>query len=187
MANNKNFNKPYKIIDSRREHKIGVVANSLSELIIKAQQKLKINGPVKVVLEIDGTEIDENDYFETLEDNTLFMILKSEEKWCPYSAISIKIGDDHVDGTQNLYNLIERLKNDIGQITLLGGCDLELLSDMNLEDMENLGIDKSFLENIKEASGRYLSEKREAQDALNLLKLYHASTVKQNASKKNKV
>lgn len=46
---------------------------------------------------------------------------------------------------------------------------------------------RSFLDQIKEASGRYLYEKREAQDALNLLKLYHASTIDQNSSKKSKV
>lgn len=39
---------------------------------------------------------------------------------------------------------------------------------------------RSFLEQIKEASARYLYEKREAQDALNLLKLYHASTISQS-------
>lgn len=50
-----------------------------------AQQKLNINEnePVKVVLESDGTEIDEEDYFETLESNTLIMILKSDQKWVP--------------------------------------------------------------------------------------------------------
>lgn len=46
---------------------------------------------------------------------------------------------------------------------------------------------RSFLDQVKEASGRFLCEKREAQDAINLLKLYHASTIGQNASKKSKV
>lgn len=51
-----------------------------------AQQKLDINEnePIKVVLESDGTEIDEEDYFDTLETNTLIMILKSDQKWSPY-------------------------------------------------------------------------------------------------------
>lgn len=56
-------------------------------LLYLAQQKLNINEPIKVVLESDGTEIDEDDYFDTLEKNTLIMILKPDEKWCSYSDI----------------------------------------------------------------------------------------------------
>lgn len=52
-----------------------------------AQQKLDINETIKVVLESDGTEIDEDDYFDTLEKNTLIMILKPDEKWCLYNDI----------------------------------------------------------------------------------------------------
>lgn len=58
-----------------------------------AQQKLDINEnePIKVVLESDGTEIDEEDYFETLEMNTLIMILKSDQKWGPYNLRYTKL------------------------------------------------------------------------------------------------
>jgi len=58
-----------------------------------AQQKLNINEnePIKVVLESDGTEIDEEDYFETLESNTLIMILKSDQKWGPYGLRYTKL------------------------------------------------------------------------------------------------
>lgn len=187
MANEEYNGKPYKIIDSKREHKIGIVASSLSDLIAKAQQKLDINENIKVVLESDGTEVDEDDYFDTLEKNTLIMILKPDEKWCSYSDISIKLADDQIDGPQNLYSLIQRLQNDIGQIALLGGCDLELLSDMDPDSLVDMAFDRSFLDQIKEASGRFLYEKREAQDALSLLKLYHATTIGQNSSKKSKV
>ncbi|KAL4096551.1 hypothetical protein QTP88_021481 [Uroleucon formosanum] len=86
MTSEEYSGKPYKIIDSKREHKIGIVATSLSDFMTKAQQKLDINEnePIKVVLESDGTEIDEEDYFDTLETNTLIMILKSDQKWSPY-------------------------------------------------------------------------------------------------------
>jgi len=52
-----------------------------------AQQKFDISETIKVVLESDGTEIDEEDYFDTLENNTLIMILKPDQKWCPYNDI----------------------------------------------------------------------------------------------------
>ncbi|XP_022173925.1 DNA fragmentation factor subunit alpha-like isoform X2 [Myzus persicae] len=188
MASEEYTGKPYKIIDSKREHKIGIVATSLSDFMTKAQQKLDINEnePIKVVLESDGTEIDEEDYFDTLETNTLIMILKSDQKWSPYD-ISFKFSDDQIDGTQSLNSLIRRLQNDIGQIAFLSGCDLELLSDMDPDSLVDMAFDRSFLDQVKEASGRFLYEKREAQDAINLLKLYHATTIGQNASKKSKV
>uniref|UniRef100_A0A2H8TSM0 Cell death activator CIDE-B n=1 Tax=Melanaphis sacchari TaxID=742174 RepID=A0A2H8TSM0_9HEMI len=187
MASEEYTGKPYKIIDSKREHKIGIVATSLSDFMTKAQQKFDISETIKVVLESDGTEIDEEDYFDTLENNTLIMILRPDQKWSPYNDISIKFTDDQIDGTQSLNSLIQRLQNDIGQIAFLGGCDLELLSDMDPDGLVDMAFDRSFLDQIKEASGRFLHEKREAQDAINLLKLYHASTIGQNSSKKSKV
>lgn len=49
-----------------------------------AKEKLGLNGEaVKVVLEQDGTEVDEEDYFSTLERNTSLMLLAPNEKWCP--------------------------------------------------------------------------------------------------------
>lgn len=40
---------------------------------------------MKIVLESDGTEVDEEEYFSTLEQNTCFMILKENEDWIPPS------------------------------------------------------------------------------------------------------
>lgn len=37
MADEEYNGKPYKIIDSKREHKIGIVASSLSDLIAKGK------------------------------------------------------------------------------------------------------------------------------------------------------
>lgn len=39
---------------------------------------------VYVVLEEDGTEVDEEEYFQTLPDNTLLMLLHVGDKWLPY-------------------------------------------------------------------------------------------------------
>lgn len=40
MADEEYNGKPYKIIDSKREHKIGIVASSLSDLITKGKTSL---------------------------------------------------------------------------------------------------------------------------------------------------
>lgn len=41
---------------------------------------------MKIVLENDGTEVDEEEYFRTLDENTCFMILRADEEWIPPSA-----------------------------------------------------------------------------------------------------
>lgn len=54
-------------------------------LYILAQEKFGITSNMKIVLESDGTEVDEEEYFSTLEQNTSFMILKGDEDWVPPS------------------------------------------------------------------------------------------------------
>lgn len=41
MANDEFCGKPYKIIDSKRKHKIGIVASSLSDLMTKGKTIFK--------------------------------------------------------------------------------------------------------------------------------------------------
>jgi len=55
---------------------------------------------------------------------------------------SIKLTDDQVDGPHSLSSLIQRLQNDIGQIAFLGGCDLELLSDMDPDSLVDMAFDR---------------------------------------------
>ena len=43
-----------------------------------------MNRPVYVVLEEDGTEVDEEEYFQTLPENTVLMLLNVGDKWCPF-------------------------------------------------------------------------------------------------------
>jgi len=63
--------KPYKVMDRTRRVKKGVMASSLEELTLSSRRKLAYSGDkeVMVVLEEDGTEVDEEDYFQTLEPN----------------------------------------------------------------------------------------------------------------------
>ncbi|KAL1138676.1 hypothetical protein AAG570_008738, partial [Ranatra chinensis] len=138
---------------------------------------------VKVVLEQDGTEVDEEDYFNTLEKNTTLMLLTSEQYWQPPSPFRLRRIDggsgDTVDGGRGLEGLLSRLQSDIGHVSLLGGCELELLSDMDPDSLTDIVPDscfRTFLDQLKEASGRFLSDKRQAHEAMELLKLYHHSS-----------
>ena len=83
--------KPYKVLDRTRSVKKGVMASSLEEFITSAQRKLcySPDTAVVVVLEEDGTEVDEDDYFQTLDPNTCLMLLHAGDRWSPFSAVAL--------------------------------------------------------------------------------------------------
>lgn len=172
---NNEIGKPFKITNQSREIKKGVVANSLEELTSKCLEKFNIDGHITIVLESDGTEIDDDEYFGTLDPNISLMILSENQTWLPPSP-PCRLNMDQVDdskGGAELAGLVGKLKHNLCHVSLLGGEELELLSDMDPESLVDITFpDKIFLEQLKEASGRYLYEKRQAQDALDLLKLY---------------
>ena len=87
--------KPYKVMDRTRSVKKGVMASSLEDFVMSSKRKLAYPGDrdVSVVLEEDGTEVDDNDYFQTLEPNTCLMLLYSGERWSPFSAASADVTD----------------------------------------------------------------------------------------------
>lgn len=167
--------KPFKITDTAREIRKGVVATSLEDLTSKVIDKMGVTGDITVVLEEDGTEIDDEEYFATLEPHTSLMILRDQQKWLP-PAPPCRLQMDQVDdakGGPELAGLVGKLKHNLCHVSLLGGPELELLSDMDPESLVDITFpDKIFLEQLKEASGRFLSEKRQAQDAMDLLRLY---------------
>lgn len=167
--------KPFKITNRCRAFKKGVVANSLEELTSKCLEKFNLEGNVTVVLESDGTEIDDEEYFGTLDPNTSLMVFPEGQSWSPPTP-PCRLNIDQVDdskGSAELAGLVGKLKHNLCHVSLLGGPELELLSDMDPESLVDITFpDKIFLEQLKEASGRYLFEKRQAQDAMDLLRLY---------------
>lgn len=180
--------KPFKITDCSREVKKGIVACSLRELSTKVVEKMDLPPEkaenITVCLEGDGTEIDDEEYFATLEAHTSLMILTKDERWnapTPPCHISMDQLDDAKGGVE-LAGLVGKLKHNLCHVSLLGGAELELLSDMDPESIADITFpDRIFLEQLKEASGRFLSDKRQAKDALDLLKIYQENETANNA------
>ncbi|CAG5101037.1 Similar to Cidec: Cell death activator CIDE-3 (Rattus norvegicus) [Cotesia congregata] len=185
---------PYKIVDCSREKRKGITAASLEDLTNVARSRLALptDADITIVLEQDGTEVDDEEYFATLERNTSLMVLNGSEKWAApgsaKTATSRYILVDNVDSagrteestTRGNYHrpiepLVSSLHNDPTHISLLGGNDLELLSDMNPDSLADIVPDRMFLEQLKEASGRFLAEKRQAQESMALLQMYASS------------
>ncbi|KZC12558.1 DNA fragmentation factor subunit alpha, partial [Dufourea novaeangliae] len=149
---------------------------------------LPLDAELTIVLEQDGTEVDDEEYFATLERNTSLMILHGDQKWVAAGsskAASRYIVVDDVDNIESdsrggelrrcrppIEPLVSSLHGDPSHISLLGGSDLELLSDMDPDSLADIVPDRIFLEQLKEASGRFLAEKRQAQESMALLQMY---------------
>ena len=74
--------RPYKICNSKRTKTTGIVAESLKELKDRASSKFGATATnCRVFLDSDGTEIDDEEYFSFLEDQTKLMIVSEGEEW----------------------------------------------------------------------------------------------------------
>ncbi|XP_069476587.1 lipid transferase CIDEA [Ambystoma mexicanum] len=74
--------RPYRISNRDRSSRKGVVAGSLKQLIEKAVETFLITSSlVTLVLEEDGTVVDTEEFFQSLDDNTNFLLLEGDDKW----------------------------------------------------------------------------------------------------------
>ncbi|KFO97398.1 Cell death activator CIDE-A, partial [Calypte anna] len=79
--------RPFRVSNASRSSRKGIVASSLKELISKTLDAFLISaGIVTLVLEEDGTVVDTEEFFRSLDDNTHFMVLEKGQKWTEVSA-----------------------------------------------------------------------------------------------------
>uniref|UniRef100_A0A8C9T6X1 Cell death inducing DFFA like effector c n=1 Tax=Scleropages formosus TaxID=113540 RepID=A0A8C9T6X1_SCLFO len=70
--------KPFRVSNADRSVKKGIMADGLHDLLEKVR-----GGTGSVVLDEDGTGVDTEDFFHTLQDNTVLMLLEKGQKWTP--------------------------------------------------------------------------------------------------------
>ncbi|XP_053680184.1 DNA fragmentation factor subunit alpha-like [Anopheles nili] len=170
--------KPYKVKDVTRAIKKAVVAGTLEEVRTKAAEKFGRVDLPNIHLDSDGTEVDDEDYFQTLEPNAELIAVFSGEQWIdPTHYVTITTRRDSADVTDSpeverihLKKLVAQMKTNLCNVSVLSEPDLELLSNMDPNSVADI-TGKDFIEQLKEASGRILHEKRKAADAIELLKL----------------
>jgi len=163
-------------MDRKRLMKKGLMASSMAELLERGAAKLGYpeDKSLQLVLEEDGTEVEDEDYFSTLPPNTLIMILYSEDHWSPLGA------SDAVDSCSlsPLGALLHRLEGEPGSIALLAEQELELLAEMDVATLQSTGFSRysqDFLQQLQSAAERHILEKQEIRDTLGLLRVYHSS------------
>ncbi|CAN7987425.1 unnamed protein product [Ixodes pacificus] len=85
MTTEDSAGKPHKVWSCDRQTRKCVVACCLDELRTKGAAKLGYSksSDLKIVLEIDGTEVEDDNYFQHAERDTVFLMLQPSEKWLP--------------------------------------------------------------------------------------------------------
>lgn len=70
------------------------MVSSFEELLVRGKDKLGLpaSESVRVVLECDGTQIEDGEYFRTLANNTVLLLLRQGERWYPSGVDVIKAG-----------------------------------------------------------------------------------------------
>lgn len=66
----------------------------MEELVQRGREKLgvSVGDPVRLVLESDGTQVEDAEYFRTLPPNTVLLLLRPGERWLPAGVDVIRAG-----------------------------------------------------------------------------------------------
>uniref|UniRef100_A0A3Q2ZY92 Cell death inducing DFFA like effector c n=1 Tax=Kryptolebias marmoratus TaxID=37003 RepID=A0A3Q2ZY92_KRYMA len=79
--------KPFRVTNADRSVKKGVMAEALIDLTNKVSDSLTLECIGAVVLDEDGTDVDTEEFFQTLPENTVLMVLEKGQKWTPHPHI----------------------------------------------------------------------------------------------------
>ncbi|XP_002049564.3 DNA fragmentation factor subunit alpha [Drosophila virilis] len=187
--------KPFKVKDVTRNIKKAVCAASLEEIRAKVAEKFdKCEQQPTIHLDSDGTEIDDEEYFRTLDENTELVAVFPGEHWIdPTHYVTITTpnatGNGSITGnpdngdttdannseTARIRQLVGQLQNNLCNVSVMNDADLDSLSNMDPNSLVDI-TGKEFMEQLKDA-GRPLCAKRNAEDRLNLLKLLKAGAI----------
>uniref|UniRef100_A0A8C3YV08 Lipid transferase CIDEC n=1 Tax=Catagonus wagneri TaxID=51154 RepID=A0A8C3YV08_9CETA len=78
--------RPCRVSTADRSVRKGIMACGLEDLLIKVRDTLMLaDKPFFLVLEEDGTIVETEEYFQSLADDTVFMVLHKGQKWQPPS------------------------------------------------------------------------------------------------------
>ncbi|XP_051281406.1 DNA fragmentation factor subunit alpha [Dicentrarchus labrax] len=180
--------RPCKVCNFTRQKSYGLVVPSLDELKAKGCEFLGFSpsAPVTVVLEDDGTIVEDQAYFLCLPLNTKFMLLHEEETWSPLRRMdggtawmardSVLLETDAVDASTAeapWLDLAQQLKQDLASIILMSEADLQMLVDAPRPELAfALGFQEKKAEDLQETLQRVLDRREEERQSKELLQLY---------------
>ncbi|KAL0978578.1 hypothetical protein UPYG_G00172470 [Umbra pygmaea] len=75
--------KPFRVTSADRSIKKGIMADGLQDLLNKVVDSLHVSCVSALLLDEDGTGVDTQEFFLTLPDNAVLMVLEKGQKWTP--------------------------------------------------------------------------------------------------------
>ncbi|XP_041378124.1 DNA fragmentation factor subunit alpha-like [Gigantopelta aegis] len=191
--------RPFKVWSSDRNNKKSVTASSLEELVKKGKLKLGLPDTenVRLVLDEDGTEVDEEDYFTFLPHNSTLLMLRPSEKWRPQGSEDFARDEPDfmaMEGvlSERVKQLVLSLQKDVSHIITFSNDDLQQIVDVPTESLSALLQDtESYARALQDSCQRHLDERTQTTEAIDLLRLYHKARqvspyVENDPSKKRK-
>ncbi|XP_040922537.1 DNA fragmentation factor subunit alpha [Toxotes jaculatrix] len=188
--------KPCRVCNFTRQKSYGLVVPSLDELKIKGCEFLGFSpsNQVTVVLEDDGTIVEDQAYFLCLPSNTKFMLLHEKESWSPVRRVdggtawmardSVMLEADTVDASSAVapwWDLAQQLKQDLTSIILMSETDLQTLVDAPCPELASaLGFQEKRAEDLQETLQRVLDRREEERQSKELLQLYLKAVEKED-------
>ncbi|RUS86283.1 hypothetical protein EGW08_005975 [Elysia chlorotica] len=138
-------------------------------------------GKLRVVLEEDGTEVDDEEYFSFIPPNSTLILLREGECWAVMPPESAGIDEtDHGAATSQSKHedtaaaLASDLKKDLSRIITFSNDQLQQLVDADTHNLaQHIGESDRFAGSIQSACQRHLDERDEATETAVLLRLYH--------------
>ncbi|XP_062871744.1 DNA fragmentation factor subunit alpha [Trichomycterus rosablanca] len=186
--------KPCKVCNFTRHNYYGLVVPSLAQFKAKGSEALglKAGTSVTLVLDNDGTIVEDVAYFMCLPPNTKFMLLQDKEKWTPAKRYdggtawlrqSIDVETDAVDsGAQAWHSLANQLSQDLGSIILMSEAELQSLVDVPCAELASaLGFPEQKTQDLQSTVQRVLDQREEERQSKELLQLYLRVVERENS------
>nr|XP_006642147.1 PREDICTED: DNA fragmentation factor subunit alpha isoform X2 [Lepisosteus oculatus] len=178
--------KPCRVCNYSRKKSYGIAVQSLDQLKIKGSELLGFTSEdlVSVVLEEDGTIVEDEVYFLCLPSNTKFMLLKDKERWAPITKVDggtawLGVGgeadevDRAVPGAEGWQEPARRLQQDLSAIVLMSEADLQGLADAPCGTLAAaLGYEEARTRALQDTLQGVLDRRQEERQAKELLQLY---------------
>ncbi|XP_056589382.1 DNA fragmentation factor subunit alpha [Triplophysa dalaica] len=180
--------KAYKVCNLTRQKFYGVAVTSLAQLKIRGGDALGFSpdASVSVVLEDDGTFVEDEDYFLCLPADTKLMLLNYRQTWTPAfhvdggtgqperESVNVEVdGQDNVDGTESWHSAASRLKQNLGNLILMSEADLQSLIDVPCSDLATaLGFSQPKSRILQETLQTIVDRREEERQSKELLQLY---------------
>ncbi|XP_069466066.1 DNA fragmentation factor subunit alpha isoform X3 [Ambystoma mexicanum] len=164
----------------------GMAAATLQDLQRKVLDLLPSPQTVTLVLEEDGTIVDDEDYFLCLPTNTKFVALGTNQTWTPRAVgeigsavanqcpVPASLSDEpDASSPPRWKQLAAQMKEDLSRVILLSEDDLQLLTDIPCHELaEEMAESPNKVRVLQDTLQRLLDRREDERQSKQLLQLY---------------